>query len=423
MTERSSFPPIRIIVVGCGGGRGAWFTRQLARHPAYQVVALVDRLPAAARLVAEGCGLGDAPIYAETPQALADVSCDAVLVATPDGEHTAPVLAALALGKHVYVEKPLAITWDDCQAIVRADAEAGQRTMVGFNLRFAPLYRRLHELIADGRRSGDGKRSNGAVGRVLTIQADEFYYGGRTYFRRWNRLRRYSGGLWITKASHDFDLLYWLAGAAPTRVSASARLTHYAPRPEAGQRCRDCPIEAQCPDSYLRDPDVQSDFRRQLDAIREAAGWPPADLCLYNSDKDTFDHGIAQVEFANDVLATYTVNVVAPFTDRRIRVGGSEGTLEGSLSSNELLLWRRRSVAGRHVLDPIDAPQRIPLTDALATGGHGGGDDFILDDFAAFVRGLPSQAIGPAEASVAIALGLAATRASDSGQSVAVNLT
>ena len=123
------------------------------------------------------------------------------------------------------------------------------------------------------------------------------------------------------------------------------------------------------------------------------------------------------------MLATYTVNVVAPFTDRRIRVGGSEGTLEGSLSSNELLLWRRRSVAGRHVLDPIDAPQRIPLTDALATGGHGGGDDFILDDFAAFVRGLPSQAIGPAEASVAIALGLAATRASDSGQSVAVNLT
>lgn len=413
MIERPFSSPIRIIVAGCGGGRGAWFTRQLARHPAYQIVALVDRLPTAAHLVAEECGLGNAPIYVETAQALAEVPCDAVLVATSDGEHTAPVLAALALGKHVYVEKPLAITWDDCQAIVRADAEAGRRTMVGFNLRFAPLYCRLHELIADG-----------AIGRVLTIQADEFYYGGRTYFRRWNRLRRYSGGLWITKASHDFDLLYWLAGAAPTRVSASARLTHYAPRPEAGQRCRDCPIEAQCPDSYLRDPDVQSNFRRQLDAIREAAGWPPADLCLYNSDKDTFDHGIAQVEFANDVLATYTVNVVAPFTDRRIRVGGNEGTLEGSLSSNDLLLWRRRSVAGRHVLDPIDAPQRIPLTEAAgAAGGHGGGDDFILDDFAAFVRGLSSRAIGPAEASVAIALGLAATRASDSGQSVAVHLT
>ncbi len=413
MSKELPSDPIRIIVVGCGGGRGAWFTRQLARHPAYQVVALVDRLPGAARLVAEGCGLGDAPIYMEAAQALAEVPCDAVLVATPDGEHTAPVLAALALGRYVYVEKPLAITWDDCQAIVRADDEAGQRTMVGFNLRFAPLYRRAHDLVADG-----------AIGRVLTIQADEFYYGGRTYFRRWNRLRRYSGGLWITKASHDFDLLYWLAGAAPTRVSASARLTHYTPRPEAGQRCRECPIEPQCPDSYLRDPDVQSNFRRQLDALREAAGWPPADLCLYNSDKDTFDHGIAQVEFANDALATYTVNVVAPFTDRRIRVGGSEGMLEGSLSSNDLLLWRRRAIAGRHVLDPIAAPQRIPLTDAPgAAGGHGGGDDFILVDFAAFVRGQPSHAIGPAEASVAIALGLAATRASDSGQSVAVHLT
>jgi predicted dehydrogenase len=248
---------------------------------------------------------------------------------------------------------------------------------------------------------------------VLTIQADEFYYGGRTYFRRWNRLRRYSGGLWITKASHDFDMLYWLAGALPLHVSADAHLTHYVPKPEAGKRCSACPIEPQCPDSHLRDMKNASALRLQLQAIREAAGWPPADLCLYNSDKDTFDHGMAQVAFAKDTLGTYTCNVVAPFTDRRLRVGGTEGTLDGSLSSPELLYWRR------HEADDPHQAARIPLQEGeVRPGGHGGADAYLLDDFAALVRREAPQPISPAEASVAIALGLAATKSSDTQTTV-----
>jgi predicted dehydrogenase len=392
--------PIRIIVAGCGGGRGAWFVQQIAQHPDYHLTALVDQLPAAAQAVAEEYALAGIPIYEDTRAALGQVTTDAVLVATPDGQHTAPVLDALSAGKFVYVEKPLALTLEDCLAIVRADRAAGHHTMVGFNLRYAPLYRRAHEMIREG-----------ALGRLLTIQADEFYYGGRTYFRRWNRLRRYGGGLWITKASHDFDQLYWLAGTLPLRVSASARLTHYVPKPEAGQRCSACPIEPTCPDSHLRDMQRFSALRLRLQALREANGLPPADLCLYNSDKDTFDHGTVQVEFTGDILANYTLNVVAPFTDRRLRIGGSEATLEGALSANELSYWRR------HEADDVQRAQRLPLSTGRI-GSHGGGDAFLLDDFAAFVRGQMPQPIGPAEASIAIALGLAATRSSDIEQAV-----
>ncbi|NOZ27417.1 MAG: Gfo/Idh/MocA family oxidoreductase [Chloroflexi bacterium] len=395
--------PIRIIVVGCGGNRGAWFVGQLARHSDYRVTALVDRVEEAAQVVAEHYGLAGVPVYPDTAEALGQVPCDAVLIATPDGHHVEPVVVALERGKHVYVEKPLAITLEDCLKIVRADREAGGRTMVGFNLRFAPLYSHMRQMIAEG-----------AVGRVLTIQTDEFYYGGRTYFRRWNRLRRNSGGLWITKACHDFDQLYWLADAWPVRVSASARLTYYVPKPEAGERCSDCPIEPECPDSYLRDTRHVSPLRRRLEAIREAAGAPPPDLCLYNSEKDTFDHGIAQVEFENDALAVYTLNVVAPFTDRRVRIGGTEATMEGQLSSTDILYWRR------HQVDRPDQAERISLLPPGRTeiDSHGGGDVFLLDDFAAFVRGQPSRAIPPAEASVAVAIGLAATQASDANRTV-----
>ncbi len=393
---------IRMIVVGCGGGRGAWFTQQVAQHPAYRLVALVDALPAAAKAVAKEYGLSETPIFADTHQALAAVACDAVLVATSDGQHTMPVLQSLAAGKYVYAEKPLAITLEDCLAIIQADRAAGGRTMVGFNLRYAPLYRRLRRMIGEG-----------VVGRVLTLQADEFYYGGRTYFRRWNRLRRFSGGLWITKACHDFDMLYWLAGTLPLHVSADAHLTHYVPKPEAGERCSACPIEPECPDSHLRAMKEASLLRLELQAIREAAGWPPADLCLYNSEKDTFDHGMAQVAFERDTLGTYTCNVVAPFTDRRIRVGGTEGTLEGSLSGAELLYWRR------HEADDYSRATCIPLQESEARpGGHGGADAFLLDDFAALVHKEAPQPISPAEASVAVAMGLAATRASDEQRTV-----
>jgi predicted dehydrogenase len=393
---------IRIIVVGAGGNRGAWFVEQLAAHTSYRITGLVDSVPQATQAAGERYQLQSVPVFSSLEDAFQTVDCDAVLVATPDGYHVEPVCTALRHGAYVYVEKPLAITLEDCVAIVRADEEAGRHTMVGFNLRFAPLYRQLRQMIREG-----------AVGRLLTIQADEFYYGGRTYFRRWNRLRRYSGGLWITKASHDFDLLYWLAGALPQKISASARLTHYVPKPEAGMYCHDCGIEPDCPDSHFKIPQNRRIFQQQA-ALRAETGTPPPDLCLFNSEKDTFDHGVAQVEFDNDLLAVYTLNVVAPFTDRRIRIGGAEGTLEGSLSAPEILYWRR------HQDTTLDQVQRIPLLSGDKDSGHGGGDQFVLDDFAAFVRGESSQAIGPAEASVAVAMGLAATQASDSGQGVEI---
>ena len=387
---------IRIIVAGCAGGRGYWFAEELSRNAEFEIVALVDLMTDAARLVGESLGLPGVPVFSQTSDALAQVSCDALLVATPDAEHMQPALQALSLGKHVYVEKPLSITLTDCMSLIRAARAAGGRTMVGFNLRFAPMYRRIHQLIAEGR-----------IGRLLTIEANEHYHGGKTYFRRWNRLRSQGGGLWITKACHDFDLLYWLSGSLPRQVMASARLSHYVRRPEAGDRCSRCPVEPTCADSNLKELESSSALVKSIRDCRAAVGWPPADMCLFNSDKDTFDHGTAQVVFENEVIASYALTVVAAFTERRMVVAGTEGTVEGSLGKSDLLFWPRRI--------PESEPERIPVSDPdTEAGGHGGGDARLLADFAALVRGQPSAAVGPTGASVAVALGVAATVSSDS---------
>jgi predicted dehydrogenase len=312
------------------------------------------------------------------------------MVMTADAHHAEVAVPALRAGKFVFCEKPLETTLAKCRRMVAADESAGGKTFIGLNLRYAPVYAMLKQRIV----AGD-------VGQVLTIQADEFYDGGRTYFRRWNRWRKEGGGLWITKASHDFDIMTWLAGARPLSVSAMAARTYYVPKPEAGKQCRACAIAESCPDR------MPATWAKAFQ-INEQFGGAPADLCLYNAGSDTFDHGIANVQYEGDIFATYTCNVVAGFTDRRIRISGTKGTLDAALGAAKITLYKR---------DP-SAVIEIEVPAANATGGHGGADDVELREFFAFVQGRAEPRCRPREASIAVGIGLAVTRASDTGKTV-----
>ena len=378
---------IRTAVVGIGG-RGNYMARAVAKREDVELVALCDRYVEKARYVAGEID-GDLPVFARFEDLLASVDCDVVMVTTGDAHHADIVAPALDAGKFVFCEKPLETTFEKCRRIVDADKRAGGRTFVGFNLRYAPTYTKVRQLI-----------DAGEIGDVLTIQADEFYDGGRTYFRRWNRLRSEGGGLWITKASHDFDLLAWFAGTPPREVYAAVSKTYYTARPDAAAQCRNCPLQGVCPDRAPAEPTV-------LQRLTEEAGGGPYDLCLYNADSDTFDHGIATVAFECAIFATYTCNVVAGFTDRRIRVSGTRGTLDGKLSGGNITLYRR---------DPSRI-EEVSL-DADTSSGHGGADVNVLEGFFGFVRGENEPKCRPEEALTAVALGLAATRSGDEHRAI-----
>ncbi len=381
---------IRTAVVGIGG-RGSGMARWVAARDDVQLVALCDKIRAKAEYVA-GQIDPNIPVFSDFGQLLDSIPCEAVMVTTADAHHAEVVVPALTAGKFVFCEKPLETTYEKCRAIVEADRAAGGRTFVGFNLRYAPAYVKLRELL-----------DAGVAGDILTIQADEFYDGGRTYFRRWNRLRAEGGGLWITKASHDFDLLCWFAGTAPLEVCAQARKSYYVPRPEAALRCRDCALRKTCPDRAAPEPNPLQKFTEEATGI-------PYDLCLFNAESDTFDHGIALVGFEKDIFATYTCNVVSGFSNRRIRVAGTKATLDGDL--------RGKAITVRH-LDP-SRTEEVPL-DADTRDGHGGADANVLDGFFGFVRGENPPKCRPEDAMTPILLGLAATRSSDQHRRVGLD--
>lgn len=377
--------PIRIAVVGLGN-RAIWAVQAIVSSPRFHLVALVDPVETRVELMRRELAKAHLPGFSSMEACLAGAQLDAVAILTPDGTHLEVAAPALRAGVKVFLEKPLEISEDRLARLVQLDEEAGGRTFVGFNLRYAPVYRSLRRLVDDG-----------VLGRLLTIQADEFYDGGRTYFRRWNRFTAAGGGLWVTKACHDFDLLYWFAAAAPLRIHADSRLNYYLPLPEAAMHCRDCRLAADCPDRYDRYVPRDS-LTHRLNEAAELGGGPRPDLCLYNSDKDTFDHGIAHVSFANDVLATYTVNVVSGFSNRRMRLSGTKATVDADLMSGEVIIRHR---------DPGRLEQYQVATDAL----HGGADNDVLPAFADFVRGTSrGGVVAPAEAAVAVRMGLAARR-------------
>jgi len=371
--------------------------RRLAGDDRYDLVALCDRNLGKLRFFQEQTGLEKIPGYASVQACLSQCDVDAVAVTTPDHTHTEVAVPALEANKHVFVEKPLDISLSACQALIEADRRAGGKTFVGHNLRYAPVYAAIRDLIAAGE-----------IGDVLTIQADEFYDGGRTYFRRWNRLRRYGGGLWVTKACHDFDILHWLAGRAPIAVSAAAGLSYYRPRSDATLYCGECRYVDTCPDSFYVIKRRRGITGKLLSEVGAEFGDPRPDLCLFNSDKDTFDHGVAMVEFERGLLATYTCSVVAGFTERRIRVAGPKGTIDGVLGEATVTLRRR---------DPR-ATEEVPVRGA--SGGHGGADSLLFDAFHGFVRGVERPRVQLEEAMVAVVLGLAARQSADEGRRVPV---
>ncbi len=352
---------MKIAIVGAGG-RTTTFLNYFSQHPSEgEVVGISDVIPEKAELLLKYYKI-NAQVFKDTEKMLDTVKPDAVIICTPDFAHVEPSVLALKQKIHVLCEKPMSTTLEDCDKIIEAAKKSSAIFYLGFNLRHGPVHATVHEVITSGR-----------LGKITTIEANEYYYGGKTYFRRWNRFQKFGGGLWITKACHDFDLLNWMAGADPASVYATASLSHYKANPQGAEQCRHCQIQHECPDFFdvfTTQPSEWEQVWKEVRMTTEKNGGEPADLCLFNAKKDTFDNGIAVVNYKNDIRATYTVNVLASRSSRQMRVIGTDGMLEADMEHGSIEVIERHS-GRKHTYD---------LREMIA-GGHGGADDRMIKDF------------------------------------------
>jgi scyllo-inositol 2-dehydrogenase (NAD+) len=196
--------PVRICMVGAGRvgkNHSRWITRHV---PGGHVVALVD--PVAETLAATGEEFDIEARFLSLEEALDKSPCDAVVITTPTTTHRELTVTAAQHGKHVFVEKPMALNLEECDAMIEATRRAGVVLQIGFMRRFAP------EFVEAARRIEAGE-----IGRPMMIKSLSH---GPGLPPAWARDLRTSNGMLAEVNSHDWDAVRWLMGSDYERVYA-----------------------------------------------------------------------------------------------------------------------------------------------------------------------------------------------------------
>lgn len=192
--------PIRIGLIGAGGisGPHAAGYRKLAAEGMAEVVGVCDSVGSLAAVRAHE--LSAPHVFSDYRDLLA-LDVDAVDICLPHDVHAEVALAAIAQGKHVLVEKPVATTLEDAEHMIRAARAAGLILQVGHNERFDPQYQEMKRLLMEG-----------AVGTVVSARADH-NQDVRLPEAHWLRsAARSGGGALIGSGIHRVDLLRWFLG-------------------------------------------------------------------------------------------------------------------------------------------------------------------------------------------------------------------
>jgi len=140
----------------------------------------------------------------EFDELLRDASVDVVMIMSQHSHHARQAVAALRAGKHVFLEKPMAITEEEGRQVLQAVRETGRQLMVGFNRRFAPFYVAVKAEVS---------RRAGPV--VINCRMNSPGIAGGHW-----AADRAQGGAVLGEGCHFADLMYWLLESEPVRVSA-----------------------------------------------------------------------------------------------------------------------------------------------------------------------------------------------------------
>ena len=211
--------PLSLAVIGCGRVVELCHLPALQTLAGVQLVALVDREPS--RLNKLSDQLRVQRRYNDYRGMLDDTKIDVVAICTPPDCHAEIGLAGLDAGKHVFMEKPLALGLDDADRLVARAAASSEKALVGFNFRWHPLVRQARRVIEEG-----------GLGNLETMHT---VFTSRTAFAtpgsEWRRRRDLGGGVLLDLGIHHFDLWRFLMHSEVDEV-----VTHQSPY-DAGVEC------------------------------------------------------------------------------------------------------------------------------------------------------------------------------------------
>ena len=387
--------PVRIIIVGMGIRSEIYARESLVSPELFKVVGVVDINPERVRHARELFDIPEENCFSSVEDLVAVPRfADAVINGTMDRIHVQTTVPLLEHGYDVLLEKPFALNCEEADILLSCAQKCGRKVMICHVLRYASFYRQIHDVIKSGQ-----------IGRIMNIRMAEqisYFHESVSYVRgKYASPQICGSGLLLSKSCHDIDLMAWLmSDTVPAAVSSVGSIFQFKPEmaPEgAGTHClHDCAIEKDCPYSakllYLENPQRWANniwHDSEYDNITEEQKWEymgrPENLysrCVYRCGQQIVDHQAVLIQFADGATGTFSLNGGAPASGRHIHVTGTLGEIIGTFEDE---YFEVRKIApslpgGRSV-------EKIQVVHAEGGEAHGGGDQAVIRDFIALVRG------------------------------------
>ena len=291
--------------------------------------------------------------YEDADKMLDEEELDGVLVGTRCSLHTGTAVKVLQRNLPLFLEKPVATCMADLIKLEQAAENSTSEVLVSFPLRFTPMIKLAKEIIQSGK-----------LGTIEHVQAvNNVPYGG-VYYHHWYRNESETGGLFIQKATHDFDYINYLLGIRPSSICAVTSKQIFRGDRPAGLSCADCSENETCPEG----PFVTRHFRGE-----EMVG----EMCCFARDTGNEDSGSALIKYETGMHVSYSQNFFARkgAASRGSRLLGYKGTLEFNWYTDELKVFMHHT--SRVETYKLDASNLL----------HFGGDLGLAYNFINMLRG------------------------------------
>ena len=203
---------VRVGLVGCGV-MGKSLATQLRTIEQAKLVAACDAFEEAVKAFASEFGIW---VTTNLDELLVRNDIDAVLIVTPPHLHAEQTVAAAQARKHVFCEKPMALTVEDCDRMIAVCRENNVNLMIGQVLRYFPIHAKVKELV-----------SSGELGRLISITIYRLG-GGFTgiWAKDWRKSKSLSGGLLMEVNTHELDYLHWVGGKVESVFAMGGNFLH-----------------------------------------------------------------------------------------------------------------------------------------------------------------------------------------------------